>query len=310
MTDENGRGADMELSALDALKIETGGGEPPLRIGLEIALDMAPGRDPAQTGALAQAVDRFVARFGAGLAWGDPSEGGRPVPLTDAVKTGLGDWIRGGDPSSPQVLHLFGGEAGLPPHPLHLRLFRDADWMPDGACRLILGIPVSALEALPPGAFLEEVCTLTADLSPISGGAGLALLADPQTYGLAEVQPVLIAALRRFPGLDFNPSVLHGLTGGVKRVNWLTVLTAEEAAQLPAALPAPLVLHRCGAGGVLQAGPAPQLGDAEAGLRPEPYHVAGKLLAPMRDQGIKSVFRAISGGDAAALSQEWLAAFD
>lgn len=135
--------------------------------------------------------------------------------------------------------------------------------------------------------FALEACQR---LHPVSGYGGIGILESPDSTIRDEFEPTSYAMAQRFPGLEVDYPWVHGveLEGGIKGVNWLTILSEPwlskmgGAGALRAALDKTFVGRSFEGGLLIQAGPRPLLGDAERGSMPEPYTRLAALLAPVQ----------------------------
>jgi hypothetical protein len=144
---------------------------------------------------------------------------------------------------------------------------------------------------------LLEVCR---KLKPASGYGGIGVVESPDRSISYEYGPIVYEWARRFPGLEVDYPVSHtnwlrngreGGRDGIKGVNWLTVVGdrylgelggADKVASDLAALDRGFLVHRFGAGVLIQAGPRPQLGDAQRDIWPSLYVKLAKYLKPIR----------------------------
>jgi len=148
-----------------------------------------------------------------------------------------------------------------------------------------------------------------------SGSGGYAVNMDSDYQSQHPTGPVY-AVSRRFRGIDFGtPNLLARFHAhGIKSVNWLTFLGEPYVtrlgglATLKAALGAEITVHELRHGVMIQAGPAPGLGDVNRQERLPLYHRVGRVLAPVRfTQEVFKRYNEVGGGDNTA---EWLARFD
>lgn len=190
-----------------------------------------------------------------------------------------------------------------------------------------------------PERFVEWLATLDVLRGPfISGtaGYGIDLTLNPPTSAAGTTARERAAALLlRYPGLDIDERWLGVGTAllqreqdymdfmqaavprpYVKRVGWLTLLGAGQVAFLGGkqALQrqwADYPAIRCidlPHGLLIQAGPAPQLGDAASGHYPTEYGAVARAIRKVRLPSIRPASLSASLGDAGAAS--WLNAFD
>jgi len=143
---------------------------------------------------------------------------------------------------------------------------------------------------------LLDICRT---LQPVSGYGGIGVIESQVSDTASEYQPAVYHWAQRLPGLEPDyPGVhsicLRGVRGnkpGIKGGSWLTVLGDHFAAELGgadkieadlAALDERFLVRRYEGGLLIQAGPKPELGDAEQNRWPELYVKLAKLLKPIR----------------------------
>jgi hypothetical protein len=124
-------------------------------------------------------------------------------------------------------------------------------------------------------------------LKPISGYAGIGLI-EPLDLSIgAEFHPVVRQLAERFPGLEVesNPVTCNHVKGGIKGVDWLTVLDERWVKEvggldyLRIRLDEPTFPFYLYDGGlIIQAGPRPQIGDATRNLWPRNYVTLARVL--------------------------------
>ncbi|WP_233561974.1 type VI immunity family protein [Sorangium cellulosum] len=147
--------------------------------------------------------------------------------------------------------------------------------------------------------FPEVMLEMCRKLKPVSGYGGIGVVESPDTSISSRYGQVVYRWSQRFAGLeaDYPTShsiwLLEGRDGkeGIKGVNWLTVLAdrwVEEMGGLDKlesdlnALDPRFSIRRFAGGIMIQAGPRPQLGDAERNVWPELYVKLSKYLKPIR----------------------------
>ncbi len=151
-----------------------------------------------------------------------------------------------------------------------------------------------------PGTFPEIVLEICRKLQPDSGYGGIGVIQSPDIAISQRWEPVIYQLAQRFPGLEADFPITHGLwltkgrgdgRGGIKGVNWLTVVADRWLDELGGAdkveadvgsLDSRFIVHRWGRGLMIQAGDRPDLGDAEQGRWPELYVKLSKYLKPLR----------------------------
>ena len=91
--------------------------------------------------------------------------------------------------------------------------------------------------------------------------------------------------------VDYPESHILYLQDGIKGVNWLTCLSDRwldklgGVAALRKSLSDDFILHEYPGGVVIQAGPAPEVGDVNYRVPTERYRTLSRLLKPVRARG-------------------------
>ncbi|MGK3991689.1 type VI immunity family protein [Sorangium sp. So ce1024] len=150
------------------------------------------------------------------------------------------------------------------------------------------------------GTFPDALLEICRKLKPVSGYGGIGVIESPDTSISSKYEPIVYQWAQRFPGLEADYPTSHSIwlrkgreggKAGIKGVNWLTVVSerflaelggADQVAADLAALDSRFVLHRFEGGAMIQAGPRPQLGDAEQNRWPELYVKLARYLKPIR----------------------------
>ncbi|WP_437946584.1 type VI immunity family protein [Sorangium sp. So ce296] len=153
---------------------------------------------------------------------------------------------------------------------------------------------VDSLESFP-----EVMLEMCRRLRPVSGYGGIGVVESPDGSISSLYEPVVYDWAQRFPGLEADYPITHSIwlrkgrsgNGGIKGVNWLTALGECWVVEMGGvdkleaelrALDGRFVVHRFDGGLMVQAGPRPQLGDAERNVWPELYVKLSKYLKPIR----------------------------
>jgi hypothetical protein len=150
------------------------------------------------------------------------------------------------------------------------------------------------------GSLPETVLDMCRELKPVSGYAGIGVIESPDSLISKKYEPIVYGWAQRFPGLEIDYPIGHSIwltegreggKGGIKGVNWLTVVGDRWLAEMGgvnaveadlAALDGRFIVHRFEGGIMIQAGTRPQLGDAERNVWPELYVKLAKYLKPIR----------------------------
>jgi len=178
-------------------------------------------------------------------------------------------------------------------------------------------LPMTWLQT-PQGSFpdlVEQFCRI---LGPYHGYGGFGFIEsndiEMEYYG----EPMVYALSRRFPGIEVDRPLVHlmYLSDGIKGVNWLTVLGPRwieqmgGVAALRTALPDPFVFREFDQGLIIQAGPAPEIGDCNQQLWPAFYPKLARLLKPIRIQQHGCFDYAGTHRFTPETTMEWLTRFD
>jgi hypothetical protein len=176
-----------------------------------------------------------------------------------------------------------------------------------------------------PGTLAEVLLALCRKLKPVSGYGGIGIAESPDNLISSRYEPIVYQMAQRFPGLEADYPISHGIwqrkgSGGIKGVNWLTVVGDRWLPQLGgadalqtalAALDSRFLVHRFDGGVMIQAGPRPQLGDAARDVWPELYVKLAKLLRPIRITEHRPFHQAGAGPRFdLERSEAWLRRFD
>lgn len=126
------------------------------------------------------------------------------------------------------------------------------------------------------------------------------------------------AIRKHHPGLDLSDpgSSQYVAEGSIKCVNWLTMIGAAGCEQLGGVQAlrdrfdaSEVVVRELPHGALVQAGPAPELGDTNRRSTAPAYRSVGKVLAPLRDDE-HPPYLTVDGADDEEATLEWLARFD
>jgi hypothetical protein len=170
------------------------------------------------------------------------------------------------------------------------------------------------------GSLQEFVLEWCKRLKPLSGYAGLGIIESPDIYERIKFQAAVRMIGERFPGLEVQSFVAHtiALTDGIKGVNWLTILGERwvdamgglDYVRMRLDEPS-FPFYRYDGGLIIQAGPKPEFGDAQANRWPRYYVTLAKVLKRIQ---IKSHQAFHFGGDDRRMDKEaseaWLFRFD
>jgi hypothetical protein len=223
------------------------------------------------------------------------------------------------NPDAAWELHLHGGEQPESASDLGLEISLRRRWESEPphnhlsfvSCRF----PLQWFRDGPQG-FRSFVTSASELLQPVHGYAGIGLVTAADRFLASQFNDDVAALAERFPGLEIDYPVKHlvWLRTGIKGVNWLTILGNETIERfgglerLQSALPAAAALHAFRGGCLIQAGPAPRIGDRNLRLGVEDYRSVAVALKPLRITTHGAV-HGTTGLDRARF-EAWLARFD
>ena len=220
---------------------------------------------------------RLMERFGEGKA-SSPRAWLTELPDDDSffLRFHSGKWDRGAAPFSMTAMG----------HPR--RTFKELGYVRFSFPLTWLTQQPSALPDL-----LLKVCQR---LKPVSGYGGIGINECVDNNIRHRYFPIVYEVAQRFPGLEPDYPHFHSIylvkgEGGIKSVNWLTVLGDRLLARLGgvdsvevalAALDPRFITRRFDGGVMIQAGPHPELGAADQDDWPVLYVKLAKYLKPLR----------------------------
>jgi len=169
------------------------------------------------------------------------------------------------------------------------------------------------------GHFATVVLDFCERIRPDQGYGGIGILEAPDVEIASRYEPAVFALATRYPGLEADYPTTHILyiRGGIKGVNWLTVLGDQWIAalgglpSLKTELGPDYPLSPYPGGVIIQAGPKPEIGDATKGAIPQFYARLSTVLKPIRITKHRMFHHGGPGRrfDRNA-SEAWLARFD
>ena len=297
-----------------------------VRLGLMCTLYVQHPQDPAVRQALAECGDQYQAMFGAHLTlYLNPTGNGRFVRYPKGGVS-LAEYVAN-NKSTPDDFFTPSFTSG--------ESFRDAAsysvkiWGPSERYLSVAEEPAYFSATLPfaflkdrpgQGAFQQLVHGWCRTLRPYCGYAGIGAI---QSVDLAERDRTAYDAYpiaMRFPGVEIESAgtVARNLGSHIKGVNWLTALSDEVLAPiggrqaLLAQLDENFRIMEYEGGVLIQAGPAPELGDVNRQQIPRFYRQLSQLVRPLRMTFPKgdSFIRPPNPDDKTEATNRWLARFD
>jgi len=165
--------------------------------------------------------------------------------------------------------------------------------------------------------FVALTASLVEKLEFGSGNAGYSVTWNTSQRFTGRSKVAMANVRNRYPGLDLADPGSTKYIGntGIKSVNWLTLINkqAVEALggrkKLAAALGKDVTVHDIEHGAIIQAGPAPLLGDVNRRDNVPLYHQVGRVLAPIRSKS-HPPFLKVGPLVSKTVSDEWLSRFD
>jgi hypothetical protein len=249
--------------------------------------------------AITACCEGYAQRWGAHLRWALHPEGQR----MDRFGTGEGSYPRSWLPALPEddsfflLWHSAEYDGGAGEFSLEASGMERRPYVQVGYLRL--SFPLLWF-AEGPGSLVAVLLDTCSTLKPVSGYGGISVIESAESYTGSVYEPMVYSFAQRFPGLEADypgthalwlPDGREGKRDGIKGGNWLTALSDRYVSELGGAdkveadlkaLDSRFVVHRYDGGVVLQAGPRPQLGDAERNLWPSLYVKLAKYLKPVR----------------------------
>jgi len=318
---------DLTLDNLDQLTInaEYDPDVVAVRLGLMCTLYVQNPHDLAVRQALATCGDQYQTMFGEHLKlYLNPTGDGkfvryprRGVSLAKYVETN-------NTPDQPFGPSFTSGARYEDAASYSLEMFAaDAEYFPEGEDPAFFAatLPFSFLKEQPgKPSFQTLVHGWCQILKPFCGYAGIGAIqsvdSSEQLTTVYQVYPIA----RRFPGIEIENAEMVSLYLGrhIKGVNWLTALSDEVLAPiggrqaLLAKLDENFHIMEYEGGVLIQAGPAPELGDVNRKQIPRYYRQLSKLVRRlrMRFPDDDSFIRPDTDEDASEVTNEWLARFD
>jgi Protein of unknown function (DUF3396) len=268
--------------------------------------------------AVADVAQEYIARYREHLVWAQHATTGRVhqiksnrVPLPDA-------WIPHLPDDESWSLGFYGGKE-MDAASAFLVSGLGTAYRKDKVGYLHIHLPIRWL-ADHPGEFPAYVLDVCKRLRPVSGYAGVGFQL-PDTFDGQIKSEFLIAPLaKRFPGVEVDePSQtsIHLVRGGIKGVNWLTILDDRYLPEvggldyLRMRLPEDTFpFYKYDGGLIIQAGPWPQMGDTTKNLWPEHYVTLAKVLKKIQIKEHYGLIQKKRGALDNEFMKEWLIRFD
>jgi hypothetical protein len=275
---------------------------------------------------IASCCEGYFRRFGQHLRWTLNTEERRMDRFGEGKRSRPGAWLPalGEDESFYLLCHGGEDERAASPFFVEVSGVERRPHLELGYLRMSLPLLRLADGALP--ALVLDLCRT---LKPVSGYGGIGVVESASSILLHRYESMVYAWAQRFPGLEVDSPQIHvnwllkgreGDRDGIKGGNWLTALGDRYVAELGGAdsieadleaLDDRFLVHRYEGGIMIQAGPRPELGDAERDLWPALYVKLAKYLKPIRVTRHKAFSYGAAGVRFDRESSEaWLRRFD
>lgn len=311
---------DLTLEDLDDLRIT---GEKQLtaaRVGFLATVYFKNPDAPETRRRLSKCIGTLIEVLGQQLRWAQMGEGER---LSAVVGVSPEPYIPAIAATPPEQLVEFsahsGDKAGDAGH-ASIYAYAPFDMGGDELGFFGFTMAIGQLEAHPSGMVVNLLAQLCELIKPFHGYAGLGIVRNPNPYMAERAERFVLPLLRRFPGLELDMPATHvlKLCDGIKGINWLTIISDQLAEQMAGrarlaetAVKEGLSVIDFNGGVIIKAGPAPQLGDLEAGWVPELYQKADALLKPLRCSDPDLIIGDdVDGVAAETFSTAWYARFE
>lgn len=171
-----------------------------------------------------------------------------------------------------------------------------------------------------PGAFPALVLNICESIRPVSGYAGIGFQLPMTHEGTYEAEKLLPPLTKRFPGVEVDDPVQTGIHlegGGIKGVNWLTILHDRYLPELGGLdylrirLPeSTFPFYKYDGGLIIQAGPFPEVGDTTQNRWPKHYVTVARVLKKIQLKEHYGFFSKRRGMMDNETTRAWIHRFD
>lgn len=269
---------------------------------------------------LALCVQEYVERFREQLRWFLPPTGGRYQAVDKFKDNYLVEYLQTEDsPDKGFSIVFSGSEHYEAASPYRLSMMTNADFDRKDIGYLSGNLPFQWLTNNNPGAFQKFVHDWCKKLSPYHGYAGIGIIQSADYDQCRRTKPLVYPLAMRFPGLhaEYPVTLSIQLTDGIKGADWITILGDEFLERLGGKqklidqLDDNFTFYDYPGGTMIQAGPAPQIGDVKRKHIPRFYKQLGNILKPIRaEMNVTYLKPPLPGIDAKEKSEQWFARFD
>jgi hypothetical protein len=287
MDNTSDHGHDENLAALICVKDNDG------RIGILVGLLITVFFENPWTRTVRERVvavaERYIEECRSHLKWAMVPNGGRFHPIDSGIVPFPRDWLPQHEEGEAWGFAFHGGSTKYEASPFHISAYGSNDVSKEDLGYFHVSFPVDhfadRLDTLP--AYLKRVCEC---LKPVSGYGGLGLLESPHLSTADRFSPAVRTLAERFPGLEIESRLVHviHLNRGIKGVAWLTALSDRWISQLGGLdylrirLGDEFYFYPYEGGVIIQAGPKPQVGDAQNDRWPALYVTLARVLKPIQ----------------------------
>jgi hypothetical protein len=316
--------ANNEPETLDldkATVIRDDDGRPVLMIGLIATVYFEKGWTRPVREAVAEVADEYLDKFRDHIRWAKHPTSASIYPITSKRIRRPKEWLPQHEDGDEWYFGYHGGSSkySASEYQIYAASFEELPKRPKAAC-LSLHLPLTYF-AEHGGTFAEFLRPICQRIKPISGIAGIGVLEMLDLYEAGKVAPHVRKLGERFPGLEIHSGVTRNhMLEGIKGVNWLTILGDRWIQEmggldyLRIRLDEPTFpFYPYDGGVIIQAGPRPQLGDAERNLWPKNYITLHKVLKKIQindHYAFDFQIPGIPGEMDLAASRAWIFRFD
>lgn len=268
--------------------------------------------------AIADVADRYIAQFGKDLVWTQQAKTGRVKPIKENRVPMPGAWIPQLPDGQSWSLGFYGGKDIDAASPYLVTGLGPAD-RKEQIGYLHIHLPMRWLADHPGGfpPYIRDVCER---VRPLSGYAGVGFQLPKTFEGQIKSEEIIAPLAKRFPGVEVDEPIQTSINiedGGIKGVNWLTILDDRYIPELGGLDYLRMRLsedifpfYKYDGGLIIQAGPWPQIGDTTKNQWPEHYVTLAKVLKKIQMKEHYGIIQKKPGAMDNETMKEWLFRFD
>lgn len=309
---------DLELNALtEFMTIRDAKGRTAMTVGLIASVYFENPTSQHVRQAVADVAERYIAEFRKELVWAQHDSGA--IHRIDSNKVQLPNaWIPQLPDGGEWSLGFYGGAEIDGASPFVVSGLGMA-YRKDKVGYLHIQLPMRWF-ADHPGEFPAYVLEICKRIRPLNGYAGVGFQLPHTFEGQIKSEFLIAPVAKRFPGVEVDePSQtsIHITRGGIKGVNWLTILDDRYLPEvggldyLRMRLPEETFpFYKYDGGLIIQAGPWPQIGDTTKNLWPQNYVTLAKVLKKIQIKEHWGLIQKKKGALDNEFMKEWLFRFD